>query len=391
VCTIDRSAELIINALSVVEDPVRTAPNGAWSFGTLMKALAGGQDPSTLVRNWLKTWATTQTVNAHAIPARAQILTKVLQPWEARSGGSNQPLDFSTAPFRLLAITNRMDQRNPGVQAGEGRFVFGVLDSLGNPMQFTLILEYALPGGSPEAIQSWAHEWHELGRLGLSNPSYNAKLQALTDRFAKPGVMAGRPFGSALNQIRTNEIELADPWEMREFNLTETGLQPVTVKLTPDFGFNNSKELGDFIRANEAAILAEQHVVPETFESRPFLAAAAKMPAGFFWVAPGVSSEARHKFSINTCNGCHSGETGTGFTHISPRASGEASVLSPFLRGETVMDPVTQVARTFDDLGRRAQDLSALVCGTSTTQSLREVETFGGFPVPSNLPRARVH
>jgi len=31
------------------------------------------------------------------------------------------------------------------------------------------------------------------------------------------------------------------------------------------------------------------------------------------------------------------------------------------------------------------------VCGTSVTQGLTGVETFGGFPAPSNLPRARVH
>ncbi len=390
-CTINRSAELAITALSVVEDPVRTAPGGAWSFGTLVKAMAGDQDPSALVRQWLKTWNTAQTVNGLTLPARAQMQSMVLGPWEAKSGGPNQPLDFSKAPFRLLAIMNRMDLRNPGVQAGEGRFVFGVLDSAGNPLQFTVILEYALPGGSPEAIQSWARDWHELGQLGLGNPNYNAKLQALTDRFTKPGVMTGRPFGNALNQIRTNEFVLAQPWEMREFNLTDTGLRPVTVKLTPDAGFDSSSVLGDFIRANEAAIVAEQYVVPERFQGMSFLGAAAKIPDGFFWRAPGVTAEARHKFSLNTCSGCHAGETGTDFTHIAPRAAGHASVLSAFLRGGTVRDPVTQEPRTFDDLGRRATDLAALVCGTPSTQSLANAEKFGGFPAPSNLPRARVH
>ena len=133
VCTISRSAELVITALSVVEDPVRTAPGGAWSFGTLMRAMAGDQDPSTLVRNWLKTWARRRRSTALTLPARPAMLSKVLGPWETRSGGSSQPLDFSKAPFRLLAIMNRMDLRNPGVQAGEGRFVFGVLDPAGQP------------------------------------------------------------------------------------------------------------------------------------------------------------------------------------------------------------------------------------------------------------------
>jgi len=391
VCTIDRSAELAITALSVVEDPVRTAPGGAWHFGTLMRAMAGDQDPSAMVRQWLKTWTTAQTINGLTVPARMQMVTKVLGPWEEKSGGASRPLDFSKAPFRLLAIMNRMDLRQPGVQAGEGRFVFGVLDGAGAPLQFTVILEYALPGGSPEAIQAWARDWHELGQLGLSHPNYKAKLQALTDRFAKSGVMTGRPFGNALNQIRTNEVDLAEPWEMREFNLTTTGLQPATVKLTPDFGFDNTNTLGDFLRANQADILAERHVVPASFANQRFLGAAAKVPEDFFWRAPGVGSEVRHKFSLNTCSGCHAGETATEFVHIAPRQAGQAAALSAFLRGGTVVDPVTQTSRTFNDLGRRSEDLASLVCGTPGTQGLKGVETFGGFPAPSNLPRSRVH
>ncbi|MBN1206472.1 MAG: hypothetical protein JXB05_16415 [Myxococcaceae bacterium] len=392
-CTIDGTEELVITSLSVVEDPVRTAPGGAWHIGTLMKAMAGNQDPSTLARQWLKTWNTTQTVNGLTLPARPQMMTKVLGVWEQRSGGPNQPLDFSKAPFRLLAIVNRMDLRNPGVQAGEGRFVFGVLDAAGNPLEFTVILEYALPGGTPEAIQAWARDWHELGQLGLSHPSYKVKLQALTDRFAKAGVMAGRPHGNALNQIRTNEVALAELWEMREFVLTSTALQPATVKLTPDLGFENSNALRDFILANQADVLAERHTVPELLNGARFLASRAPVPEAFFWRVPGVPNEARHKFSLNTCSGCHSRETGTEFTHIAPRAAGQASVLSPFLRGISTTDPVTAVSRSFNDLNRRAEDLKALVCGTQsglTGESLTG-ESFGGFPAASNLPRARVH
>jgi hypothetical protein len=377
VCRIEPSAELAITALSVVEDPVRTAAGGAWHFGTLMRAMAGDQDPSTLVRQWLSTWTTAQTINGLTVPARTQLMTRVMGPWEQRSGGASRPLDFSQAPFRLLAIMNRMDLRQPGVQAGEGRFVFGVLDAAGSPMEFTVILEYALPGGTPEAIQRWARDWHELGQLGLNHPSYNAKLQALTDRFARTGVMAGRPFGHALNQIRTNEVELAQEWEMREFTLTDTGLRPATVKKTPDFRFENTNALRDFILANQADVLGERHTVPESLNGARFLAASAPVPEDFFWRVPGVPGEARHKFSLNTCSGCHSRETGTQFTHIAPRAAGQVAALSAFLQGGTLLDPVTAVRRSFNDLSRRAEDLSALVCGTPS--------------VASNLPPTRVH
>ncbi|WP_224245987.1 hypothetical protein [Hyalangium gracile] len=390
VCTVDSAEELLITSLSVVEDPVRTAPGGAWHFGTLMRQMAGNEDPSTLVRQWLRTWNTTQRVNGLTLPARPQMQSQVLAAWEARSGGPDRPLDFSKAPFRLLAIVNRMDLRNPGVQAGEGRFVFGVLDAAGNPLEFTVILEYALPGGTPEAIQGWARDWHELGQLGLGHPSYKVKLQALTDRFTNAGVMAGRPHGNALNQIRTNEVALADEWEMREFVLTSTALQPATVKRTPDLGFENTNALRNFILANQADVLAERHTVPESLNGVRFLAARAPVPEDFFWRVPGVPGEARHKFSLNTCSGCHSRETGTEFTHIAPRAAGQAAALSAYLRGGTLPDPVTGVSRSFNDLSRRAEDLKALVCGSTSALSLTS-EHFGGFPAASNLPPARVH
>ena len=389
-CTVDSAEELLITSLSVVEDPVRTAPGGAWHFGTLMRAMAGNTDPSTLVRQWLRTWNTTQRVNGLTLPARPQMMTKVLGLWEERGGGAGRPLDFSKAPFRLLAIVNRLDLRNPGVQAGEGRFVFGVLDGAGNPLEFTVILEYALPGGTPEAIQAWARDWHELGQLGLSHPNYKVKLQALTDRFTRAGVMAGRPHGNALNQIRTNEVALSNEWEMREFVLTSTALQPATVKRTPDLGFENTSALRDFLLANQADVLAERHTVPEGLNGASFLAARAPVPEAFFWRAPGVPSEARHKFSLNTCSGCHSRETGTDFTHIAPRAAGQVAALSAYLRGGTLSDPVTAASRSFNDLNRRAEDLKALVCGTPSALSLAS-ESFGGFPAASNLPPARVH
>lgn len=73
-------------------------------------------------------------------------------------------------------------------------------------------------------------------------------------------------------------------------------------------------------------------------------------------------NEARHQLSLNTCNGCHSGETGTSFLQIFPRLPGQVSQLSGFLTGETVPDPVTGAQRSFNDLARRARDLATLVC-----------------------------
>lgn len=58
-------------------------------------------------------------------------------------------------------------------------------------------------------------------------------------------------------------------------------------------------------------------------------------------------------FALQTCNGCHTDETGTFFLHVAPRAKGEASFLSAFLTGTVVFDPVTGTPRAFNDLERR--------------------------------------
>ncbi len=406
VCQVDPFEELLITDLSVVEDPVRTTGSGAWTFGALMRAMNGGRDPSELVRNWLKTWQQDQFIGATFVPARPDIGAVVLDAWDARSGGASAPLDFSTAPFRLLAIVNRMDLRHEGSHAGEGRFVFGVTDPGGNPMPFTVILEYTLPGGGPEEFQRWSRDWHELGRLGLTHPNYNAKLQALTDRFTKSFVASGRFMGSAISQVRTNENTLDPEWELREFHFGPAGLAPAHVALTPLFFMNGSSLVADYINQNQASILTETHVVPEFFQGQPFLWGSALTPFNFFWNAPGVDPQARHKFSLNTCNGCHAGETQTFFLHVGFRSQGSPAFLSPFLVANApTPDPVTGQPRVFNDLGRRGQDLNALVCGVpaSLTASKDQVgesllaparwntAAVPGFPVRSNLPAGRVH
>jgi hypothetical protein len=195
--------------------------------------------------------------------------------------------------------------------------------------------------------------------------SYNAALQLITERFASRGARPGHPNDSALNAFRTNEISFSSNgiWELREFHLSATtGLATSPLALTPDGSFNNSSTLAQFINANEAAIISEHHVVPEQFNGAPFQAGAVFNTLGT-WFAPGVNAEARHHFALNTCNGCHaSAETNVGFLQISPRAVGGAAGLSPFLTGTTRPDPLTGVPRTFNDLGRRATDLRAIVC-----------------------------
>jgi hypothetical protein len=384
---VSEEKELMITDLRVVEDPARTTANGVWTFQHLMEAMAPSpaQAPQ-MVRQLFSSWLTDQTVNGQTIPARPAMNSLVLQPW--LNGGTT--LDLARAPLRLLAIVNRVDLRNLAQgKAGEGRFVFGVLNQNGDPTSFTVILEYRLPATTEADVLAWANLWHELGALELGSAAYNAKLAQITERFAGRNAEPGRVNGNALSQLRTNEIALAGPWELREFTLSPaTGfLAPATVKLTPNSNFMGQPIIANFINQNQAAIIAETHDVPSTFQGVPFLAASSLNTLGA-WDAPGiVSNEARHKFSLNTCNGCHgSAETGAFFLQINPRSAGQPSSLAGFLTGIDMPDPIQpSTVRRLDDLDRRATDMERLLCSTPAAPSALRTATVSAASTSSSF------
>ncbi|HEY9898050.1 MAG TPA: hypothetical protein V6D00_02605 [Pantanalinema sp.] len=440
--------ELVVTDLSVVND-YRAKGMGPWSFGALMNGLSGGKNTEQFVLNWLNQWTKDVYVNGQKVQARKAIKDLIIDPWKQASGGSR--LDMSKAPFRLLAITNRVDLRKVG-NAGEGRLVFGVVDlrdqGENNPFRplFTVIFEYGVdfnmlggmkydrmddPNNKQLAkirmglVTDWAMRWHKLGTMNFG-PQYNAELQKLTDVFAKGGANRAKPNGSALNQLRTNEIELSTqeaiakfgppnpadpvnfvnffqflkdhPWEMREFHVARGGqLEPAPVALTPQIALNDTQALANYIRRNEQDILAEQHQVPAGMLAGSALVPGAGdfPPAGIsdpplFWKASGVNPEARFKFSLNTCNGCHLREgglqtlpPGEAFLQVRPRKANEPATLSPFMTGHDVPDPVTGAVRHLDDIGRRVNDLNQLI-GYSHNRNLvptRQME----MPFPSRV------
>jgi hypothetical protein len=374
-CHVSSQRELTIRDISVVDDPVRTAftpaasdpRQGAWSFGRLMQRLSPSDaDAPDVTEAMLRTFLSPQTINSFMVNTRPPMDTIVLQPWPRTSDGK---LDLARAPMRLLAIVNRLDLKDLAKgKAGEGRLVYGILDANGNPLQGTVIFEYFLPADGEAGYLDWANAFHALQAQTFPSEAYNQALQALTDRFTGRGAMPSNPNGSALIDIRTNEIDLSQDfvWQLREFHISPTTgfMAPATVFLTPDASFNSSERLGRFINQNETAVLAETHEVPEVFEGAPFLGGAIFNNIDF-WNAPGITNpEARHKFSLNTCNGCHGAETQTAFLQINPRVPGQASVLSGFLNGETVSDPVTGMPRRLAELARRRQLLESAVCST---------------------------
>ena len=253
------------------------------------------------------------------------------------------------------------------------RFVFGV-NPFGFPLQFTVILEYRLVGHPETEALAWANRWHALSVHPFPSEEYNAALEAVTKLFTERGSEPGAVNGSALDELRTNEIALSFQWEFRAFALSPTTgfLDEVTVKETPALQFNGTSTLASLVNSEASAIKAvipgaNGHTIPDVLGGSPFLAGSVFNSGFTQWEASGITDpEARFHLSLNTCNGCHGSETNTGFTMVNPRFPGNESSLSPFLTGVTVTD-IRGVTRTMNDLARRRDDLTALVCGPVAT------------------------
>jgi hypothetical protein len=404
---IDPERSLMVRNPLVVQDRSRTRTNcatgsmGVWSFGYLMTEMANqsqtGIDPRDFTMEWLLRWYNDEVVNTFTIGERRVGIKQLISDWRKDADGK---LDLSFAPFRLLAIVNRADLRGgnglvygqQSTNAGELRFVFGVVDPVTCATQrFTTIFEYGVKSDSCEATKEWAKAWANLSNQVIGSASYNAALQVLTERVVKANADPNRPNGSSINQVRTNELSLASPWELREFQLDQRSfssqLNSVTIKQTPDSGFNGTGTLTSFINQFENELLTGTHVVTDSYLGSPFLAAAIEYSSSDFWDAGGINNnEARHQFSLNTCNSCHGRESNTPFLQVGTAPFGPSTAaLSGFLRGSTpsttdveffpVGDPVDGTTRKFNDLLRRQADLDALI--NSSCRISIEIEPGG--------------
>jgi hypothetical protein len=380
---------LLIQDVSVVRDPQRTydpcantgTPMGKWTFGHLMTQLANpaftGFDPADFTRQWIDTLIAAPVVNGFDAGPQPWFQDPVLDKWPKTPAGK---LDLAKAPFKLLAIVNRVDLRKNAVygggDAGEARFVFGLARCGPNgsttvTVPLTVILEYGVQKSGCAQVRSWGKQWAALSDLPLGSSQYNAALEAITDQFSLAGAAPVRPNQSALNQLRTNGGPADSLWQFREIKLMGKGavvsqLLPTTVAQTPDsdvmpeyaafFSYPNPNALADFVNLHEASILAGKHVVPLVFAGLPFRGASSTRHGVVFgWHSPLITNpEARHKFALQTCNGCHLEETNTSnFFHISPNTA----ALSGFMTG------IDAGGHHFDELERRAVDLDGLVNG----------------------------
>jgi len=247
--------ELMITDQAITDS--QDARSGVFSFGHLMKKMArteSAADVKAFILEFFKSWETNQTVNSFNIDARPNIRNLVIDPWKRLDHGgtvvsdANWNIQLENAPFRLMAITNRVDFHKlnaDGVsldRTGEGRFTYCLFDPVTQqPEQFTIIFEYNLPGSTIQDLVAWTERWHHLGTFPSVSPAYIAALKLVTEDFSGRNKMPSAPNGSAIAQVRTNENALNPLWELREFNVDAgTGLlKEVTRKQTPDFSFRS--------------------------------------------------------------------------------------------------------------------------------------------------------
>lgn len=347
-----------------------------------------------VIKPWLQAASGNSTLVVDSLPTSPNYWKTVWQNLATGSGYTTGVDVLKFAPFKLSAFVNRVDLVSSNTtttgggyagggtttttltNAGEGRLVYSIVkdpksicgnavSSLTQPFEgFNVIFEYGIPLTTCAQVVEYQNKWRNLSDLPFGS-SYNAALEVVTNVFTAMNAAPAKQNGSALNQLRSNEIAITSLlggtlptpyapgsdgsvpfWQLREFALN-TGnplLANATTKLEPMVKFNGASFapltsgnsladiaiLANFVNTNSAAIQAGNHTVPLVFSGVNFLAgradvhspSAASTP--YHWDgrgAPGSSTfitndNARFSFSLNTCSGCHGGETGTGFVHV---------------------------------------------------------------------------
>ena len=447
-----KDKSLMITDTSVVQDPTRTYnpcvggtaggnPNGVWTLKSLMTNMANTTLTGINADDFVKSWLNTEVFGQKSIASSGDITTppvrddltnvsgskrKFIAAWLKNSGFLVNQTNINNwqtllvnklefLPVRLLAIVNRLDLRgnlgygSSGVaNGGEGRFVFCFMDSNNactssnnGPGTMTIILEYAIPITDCNGLKNYGQQWYNLKNMAFGT-TYNAALEGITNVFTavNAGAPLSKPNKSALNHLRTNEF-IQSPWNIRDFEIKDPthklalihpNKEPMREANASAGGQNVAAKVASlvaFANANTAAIQSEgPYTIPTDIQGVD-----GQIPSpSYFWNGSGLaitSDSTRHKMSLNTCSGCHAGETRNTFTHVQPRNFGTPANLSAFLTGLGADDEATDIdtdpigtfwlkdpanrptaatapKRGFNDLFRRANSLETLIntaCG----------------------------
>jgi hypothetical protein len=387
--------DLIVLDPSIVDGSLaaRDDADAPFSFRAQMEWLAGAsRDPFDFTRSWLLAWENTSEVGPALAPVtpRPAVRRLLVDAWfeasgvpssntelaaysDAPSGAaddvanpapasdapspdtgygppppSSAPPSWEHAPFRLLAIVNRVDLASDACSGypGELRYVYAAVDPLtSQPLDVTVIVEVPYP--TTRTAAEWAQLWRELA--ALPDAAYVQGLAQL--------VREVRADADPLRvRLRSNEVAFSNPaepaWEMREFQLQVQGdaleLAQVPLEFTPRADADPAA-LSAYVLEHAEEIEGAGARLPDELRA----GAASIDAANFSWPVLGVSERLRRAFSVQTCNGCHGGDTAAlPFRHIGPGLSLD----SPARVSRFLYDPDA----TSDELRRRSGVLDAL-------------------------------
>lgn len=272
--------------------------------------------------------------------------------------------------------------------AGETRFIFTLINTQGKPPVhddqglgysaldwegMNIIFEYGNVQGDLCALKQFGEQWQHLSTLALGSTQFNDALEAITNTVTTAGAAPSKPNGSAINQIRTNERvfayipELHLPpwrewdkgfWELRQYELNASGqlvLAPVTN--TPTLESNTpanvdpnsvasapqaSLDLLDWMNLSALRRLQVSRGTHKFPDAMLAGSAIGNYQYAHYWDMPWdyntphwngsslngnnpTEKQMRQQVSLNTCQGCHTGETKTIFTHVIPREYGASA------------------------------------------------------------------
>jgi len=379
---VDRFRELMLIDPSVIGDS--RAENGAldhpWSFRQRLEDL--NADPAAagpLADAWPDQWRSLADVpistaeGAARIPitARPSVDAVLRCSWLHTTPdngcdigcGSCQgrKLDLVQAPFRLLAVANRIDLATAGAcgaDGGELRFVYGaVTPGTLASLPLTVIFEYHVTLHAGESLHDWAADWHALGATD-PGPALAARLATVVEH----GLAR-----ATLRRVLTNDgafgPPLGLPWEMRQFvpAATDAGvtrLVEVAVAQTPRLTLMSSTDLGQWIDANASSVLAGDNKLDARF-----LASSAPIPSfDFAWHTAASDPAVNTAFNHNTCNGCHGGRTADDipFQHVAGPVSN--GYYDPSGASSVRLSKVLHNPGHDDELAHRERGMAAVLC-----------------------------
>lgn len=347
---IRRFQELEIVDESIMND-VRTknTNNGPWSFGKVMESLTPSEVLSEqFVLDWLREW---HALIRQSRPEQAgKLYAKLICPWlKANPQNScnhdcthcaEEHLNLDQAPFRLIAISNRMDlgsKAHARFNSGEGRLVFAVTDgpaddSLSENLATTIVVEFGLSNSlSP---LEWARAWHALSGFSDFGNDYKQQLEGITNAF-----MLNSYSGDNFLQLRINDRTFSDTNMFIEFgwNDSRTRLKSRGLSNTPHY--QDLEELGVWVKTNQDEVLQDDYLLPSEL-----LAGIVQLGDEIPQIDT-VDAETNEALRLGSCQGCHAERLSSneGF-HVSPFEV-NLEKLSRFMH-----DPENTKA---DDLSRR--------------------------------------